>query len=29
VAGGGNMAHAARMLRIDRRTLYRKLGDGS
>jgi DNA-binding NtrC family response regulator len=26
---GGNMAHAARVLRIDRRTLYRKLGDGS
>jgi DNA-binding NtrC family response regulator len=26
---GGNMAHAARVLGIDRRTLYRKLGDPS
>ncbi len=26
-AVGGNMAHAARVLGIDRRTLYRKLGD--
>lgn len=26
---GGNMAHAARVLGIDRRTLYRKLGDAS
>ena len=26
---GGNMAQAARVLHIDRRTLYRKLGDGS
>lgn len=26
-AVGGNMAHAARVLRIDRRTLYRKLGE--
>jgi DNA-binding NtrC family response regulator len=25
----GNMAHAARVLRIDRRTLYRKLGDAT
>ncbi len=28
-AVGGNMAHAARVLGIDRRTLYRKLADGS
>ncbi|MGN6107334.1 MAG: sigma-54-dependent transcriptional regulator [Kofleriaceae bacterium] len=26
---GGNMAHAARVLRIDRRTLYRKLGEST